>query len=466
MRGNFRGALDILVFGAAALALLGFGGDALGEEDILDLFNSEESEPPPMFELHGEFSGWWYWRNDSDFESTIPAYGAEGQSVGQASTFFKPQLTFRTTEKIELFYEAELGLNVWSRNDPDQYFASADNYMIMKHRELWANIDMDLAQLRAGYQRLRDPSDLFLSHWAGAAVLTLGFPALKLKFMGGQLPDDTFEGVSVSENNFVHDNVIAGFEFAMDLHEGTWGVRAGGYGMFDHRIVRRPLTLFTPYLGGFWKSEKVDLDLYGLLQAGSWEDSGVAQIDQSVLAWAASASMLLKTKHLDIRLAGFALSGDDDHDGNRNMGAFFYSGKNSSRTLMITEDELRDRGNNFDEAYSGRWGSFFVNRAGLSVSEVSLRGHFKGLEWFRPELVVGAGFTLNPQNSFGHRYLGLEGDLIVRIQMVEKADLVMAGQLFFPGKASAAFMHTTGPDGVEERTLQMHGFQIGTQIIF
>lgn len=453
------------VFGLA-LATLPSAAMAEGEDDILDLFNAPASEPPPMFELHGEFSSWMYWRNDSDFESTIPYYGAEGQDVGQASSFFKPQLTFRATEQIQLFYEAELGLNVWSQNNPDQYFPGANDYMIMKHRELWANVNMDLAQLKVGYQRLQDPSDLYLSHWAGAATLTLGFPTLQLKFMVAQLPDDTFEGVRVDDNNFVHDNVTGGAEFAMSDPDGAWGFSVGSYAMYDHRVTGKPLTLFTPYVSGKMKAGAFDFELTGLGQFGSWEDSGVAQIDQAIAAWAVTASMLYSGKYLDLRLSSFALSGDDDEDGNRQFGAFFYSGKNHSRTMMLTEDELRDRGNNFDEAYSARWGSFFVNRAGLSVTELSLKGHFPGLAWLTPEVVVGTGFTLNPDNAMGYSYLGFESDLVVRIQMVEKADLILAGQLFFPGKASAVFIHSTGPDPVEERTLQMHGFQVGTQITF
>lgn len=461
-RPNWLTAVYVLIatFCWATVALAQ-SGEALRGERCL-----QAGGPAPMVEFHGEFASWFFWRNDKDFESTIPYYGAEGQSVGQASSFLRPQLTYRPANQIELFYEAELGLNIWSRNDPDQQFPGANDYMVLKHKELWAEVGMDRAQLKVGYQRLRDPSDLYLSHWAGGVALTLEFLPVQVRMLAAQLPDDTFEGVRHDQDNFVHDNVTGGLECSLTLPDQGLALRVGGFGMYDHRVTGRPLVLFTPFFGATLTTGPFDMELAALVQAGSWEDSGVAQIDQAVLAWAATASLGFRGRFLDLNLTSVALSPDDNYDGNRQFGAFFYSGKNHARTRMFTEDELRDRGDNFDEAYAARWGSFFVNRAGLSLTELSVVAHFSKLEWVKPELVVGAGFALNPANAGGYSYLGLESDLVVRIQIVEKADLVLAGQLFFPGKASAVFIHSTGPDPVEERTLQMHGFQVGTQILF
>lgn len=128
---------------------------------------------PGSFEFTGEMSSLLYWRNDSDFGSTSPVYDENGQSVGLASTFFKPQLAYCPSGGLRLFYEGELGLNLWSRNDPDQGNPAAGDYPLYKHREFYADVLAGPVKLRTGYQRLRDPSDLFLSHWMGAASASL-----------------------------------------------------------------------------------------------------------------------------------------------------------------------------------------------------------------------------------------------------------------------------------------------------
>ena len=89
------------------------------------------------------------------------------------------------------------------------------------------------------------------------------------------------------------------------------------------------------------------------------------------------------------------LSGDDDHHGNDHSGAFWGSGRNASQTRLLTEDEFRDRYDNFDERVSTIWGSFFVNRAGL-LSDLSLGYEVTNI---CPRLVLAGGMALNPNNA-------------------------------------------------------------------
>ena len=421
-------------------------------------FGSEEKK---TFELHGEMSDLFIWRNDSDFDSTSPYYDEEGQSVGGAASFLKPQLTYRPADSVKLFYESELGLNIYSRNNPDQSFPAANDYVAFKHREFWASYQLDFLSLKAGYQRVRDPSDLFLSHWMGALSGEIDLMRLRASFMIGQLPDSTYEGLLLTDNNLMHDNVIGGFSLSWDAVMETLTFDGGAYFMVDERVPRRQLKLATPYLGVRLRlQETFEAELFGLLQTGTRAASGVGEIDQSILAWALSARAAVKTRWVDLQLSSFALSPDDSPHGNDSLGAFFYSGKNRSATMMLTEDELRDRYDNFDERFSSTWGSFFVGRAGLAVTDFSATGKIG--DWFFPQVIVGAGFMMNPDNAAGNSYAGLETNVVLRIRVLKIVDLLAAGQLFLPGPAAASFVNSTDMTMTE----QVHGFQLGTMVKF
>jgi hypothetical protein len=419
-----------------------------------------EEEEEKIFEVHGEMSNLLLWRNDGDFDPTIPYYEEEGQSVGAVSSFYKTNLAYRPLDSIELVYESELGLNFYSRNDPDQWFPTANDYVAFKHREFYSKFSLDLLELKVGYQRIRDPADLFLSHWFGAFRADLDLMRLRAGIFAGQLPDSTYEGLEIRDNNFVHDNFIGGLTFSYDIIMETLTLDLGSYFLYDSRIARKELILSTSYLGMRYKSDVLQASLYGYVQGGWWESSGVSGIDQEIFAWAAAGRIAFLSPYVDIALHSVALSPDDNGHGNRQLGTFFASGKNSSATLMLTEDEIRDRYDNLDEQMAGRWGSFFLNRAGLSITDLSLTG--KVGDFFFPQLILGTGFVLNKTNAGGHVYAGFEADLVLRIRFLEKVDMVLVGQFFQPGRAAASFVNETDRTTTE----QVHGIQFGTVLTF
>jgi len=420
-----------------------------------------ESEPESPFKLNGEASSLFFWRNDTDFDSTVPYYEEEGQSVGAISTFLKPRIAYTPTDGIELFYESELGMNFWSRNDPDQYFPAADDYMVYKHREAWTKFSMDFVSLKSGYQRLSDPTHLFLDHWMGAFALEVALGNLGGRMFVGQLPDSTYEGLDARDNNFVHDNVAFGLDFSLLTLDDTLKLEAGAYGMVDHRVARKALTLFDFFMQATYTADPWKGSMGAHLQAGKWASSAVDGSDQSILAWAASAMAGYRSKYLDIALNAFALSPDDGGAGNDAWGAFFYSGKNFSRSRMLTEDELRDRYGNYDERMSARWGSFFVNRAGLLVGDLSFTGPILGN--LRHEVVFAAGLTLEPDNAMGNGYAGFETTAGLSLAVAEGAEIVGVAQLFLPGKAAAVYVNEIPGS---EQVLSIYGFQAGTVLKF
>lgn len=424
---------------------------------------ADEAKPQEKkaFEFHGELLSLGIWRNDSDFDATVPYYDADGQSVGGLLTFAKPQFTYRPDKQVTLFYEGELGMNFWGLNSPDQWYPAADDFFVYKHREIWSEVTFEPFTVKAGYQRLRDPTDLFLSHWMGAVTATYARKGLAFRALLGQLPDSTYEGVDVRENNFVHDNFTFGFDVRLDfLRKDALQVRAGNHWVRDTRVVDKALVLTNSFAGADYKDGRFCGHLYGVLQVGKWSASGVGGEDQDVLAWAVAARGGMSMEYAVFGVGAFVLSPDDDHHGNSHQGAFFYSGKNRSPTMMLTEDEVRDRYDNYDEQMSGTWGSFFLNRAGLAVLDAWVEGRVH--ERLIPRFVVGTGFTLNPDNSYGSVFAGVEADLVLKAKLSKHAAAVAVAQLFIPGKAGAAFVNAYDLEAVG----QVHGFQAGLEVKF
>lgn len=391
--------------------------------------------------LHGLFQTVGLFRSDSDFDGTERYYDRDGQSEGQIATFLRPDLRIDALRALTVFYQLELGWNVWGHNNPDQWFPGSEAYPVLKHREIWAEWRFSpQVRLRTGYQRFADPSDLFLSHWGGAVRLELGWMAWHglTTILVGQLPDDTFEGVDVRENNFVRDNFFVGVDTQYAVCR-TFKIDAAAYFVGDFRAVDRPLYLATGVVGARLLQRNYQAWVHLLGQAGSLQGAALGGGDETILAWALQFGARHQIGALHWRFNGFVLSADDDHDGNDRLGAFFASGKNRSASILLTEDENRDRYDNLDERLSSTWGSFFVSRAGLFVADAQVG--YKVAPWFRPALTLAAGLTLNPENALGGRFIGLEAALALHFPLAEGVELFTVGQLFVPGEAAAAFVN-------------------------
>jgi len=411
--------------------------------------------PDEQFELHGAFVTALLYQSDSDFDSTARHYDREGQSVGQAATFFRPDLTIRPQDRLTLFYQVELGWNAWSRNNVDQWFPGADDYFLVKHRELWARWDFnEEVGLQAGYQHVADPSRLFLDHWAGFFSIHVDKGPSRTTILLGQLPDTTFEGIDVTRNNFVHDSFLAGalaeFDLAWDLV-----LDAGLLAVGDYRVAKRPLYLVTALAGVRYQARRIRAWGHLLGQTGVWQDSGVGGADQYVLAWAAQAGVeqRIRKTHWGVNL--LALSPDDDHDGNDLIGGFHASAKNHSRSLILTEDELRDRYDNLDERVASTWGPFFVNRAGFMVFDANTGWHIT--DWFHPVLIVAAAWNLNSHNAEDHVFAGFETDLVLEFPLGPGTSLLAAGQFLLPGQGASVFVNEIDRDAVQP----LFGLQAG-----
>lgn len=430
----------------ALALLLAFGGIAVAETPDIALDTTPpptkrvvaEDGTPPLFFFEGVLQSLFVYKNDEDFDSTAPYYDAHGQSLGLLGTFLKPRLTFAPVPYIRVVYETELGLALWSLHDPDQYVVGTDGTFRFAHRELFVEGDLFRGAFgfKVGYQYFTDPTALFLGHWIGAASVSTQLGNVRLTATGGQMPDQTHEGVTLDSNNFTHDTFVYGLR--ADVLSGPLTAAVGVLGLHDAQVVGQTLDLVT-------LSARVRADFpkfsVGLDLAGQWgiTQNGAQGGDEETLAWALQAFGEARLGPFELELNTLLLSADDGDDRNGSNHAFFYSAKPRSRTIILSEDEIRDRGFNIDEQMAVRRGKLYVVRPGLSLTDICLAHHV--LPFFTYRLIVGGAFALESANALGSSFVGVETTLDLELRYEDILSFHIAGAALLPGGAAAAYLN-------------------------
>lgn len=406
----------------------------------------------PAFETGVRLDNLLVFRSDTDFTRDRPFYDEHGQTSGAFATVFTPTLQWNATDDIRVFYEAEVGLNYWSKNNPDQENALADDIFVLKHRQVFAEGTLANGRFgfKAGYQYFTDTTGLFLGHWIGAASLTGSWrPGQSAGVFVGMVPDLTYEGLSIVENNFRHDIFVFGArtDLALTPH---WTLNAGVHALHDASIVGRTRWVVAPNVHVAGRSDWLDggkVRVHGaidaVVQAGVAANAATDGSDQTILAWAAQGHLGIDMRVVDLRLNVFALSADDADLGNGRDGAFLYSSKSTSATVFMTEDETRNWYDQLDRRMARYQGGFWQHRAGLVVNDLRLT--VTALDWFAPSLIVGNSLVLEPANALGHRNVGVEGslDLAFRVGDLLVTRMLLGGML--PGKAAGALVNAIDP---------------------
>jgi hypothetical protein len=399
----------------------------------------DELEVRP-YEVSFEFVNLFLFRSDTDFDASKGVYEPDGQTSGVLGTFLKPDLTVNLAKNLRLFYELEIGLNLWSLHNPDQQDATSGDMFVMKHRELYAEGEFldGLVGFKVGYQRFRDPTHLFLDHWIGAASLSSDLDVVRLTASFGQVADPTYEGFRVEKNNFAHDTLVYALS-GESTFAGFVTLSTGFFGVSDSRVVGHTNHVFTPAVNLEADLDVVRLGIDGALQVGAFEGMAADGGNEKTLAWAAQLYGEAQLRRLFVKLNVLALSPDDDGASNRANGAFHGSAKNRSSTLFFTESELRDTWDNLDEKLGTTRGPFLLQRAGLFLPDVMVG--YDVLPWLRPVAIVGYGMALNPDNALGSRALGLEADLGVELKYEDLLLFQVYGGVLVPGKGAAALVN-------------------------
>lgn len=412
----------------------------------------------PAIEFHTDLHNLFLFRNDRDFDRIAPAYNANGQSVGAFATVLAPTIAWNLNDDIKIFYEAEIGLNYWSKNNPDQEDALADDVFVLKHRQIFAEgalLDGALG-FKVGYQYFSDTTGLFMGHWMGVAQMWGSWaPGSKVGVFVGMVPDQTYEGINIDQNNFEHDIFMFGARADLKLTE-CWKLDIAIHNLYDTHVVDKRRWMAAPNFNLSVKSKEFGHGmraygaLGGVLQIGNQDNSAISADgtlgDQQIFAWATQMNFGLDLKSVDLRLNFMALSGDDAHADNNHNGAFTYSSKSTSATVYLTEDEIRNWYDQLDRRMGRFEGGFWQNRAGLAITD--LKATLTMLDWFKPAIIFGNTFVINPDNALGERNVGYEMNLDMRFVWEEylQARFLVGGML---PREAASIVNLTQPGAKE-----------------
>jgi hypothetical protein len=394
-------------------------------------------------ELSGVFQNILRFQTDRDFDGSHPSYNKPGQTVGEFVTFVNPKLQYSINPETWIFYESELGMDAWSRNNPD--FATGENKMapIFKQRQFYGETEFTPKfSLRMGYQRFEDPSGLFLNHWLGAASSQIATGPVLLNIAFGELPDQTREGFDLDRINFHNDILVGSVTAAREL-PGNLSVGGALSYLYDGSEIDHTRWLFTPVLS--LRKNLRDQEIGGdiALQYGEAQLGAFGGNIEKTLAWAAQGYARLRPSPLQLDLQVMALSPDDDYDHNGKNYAFLYSGKSRASTMILTEDRIRDWGDNLDELLSDQTGesrgNFFLLRSGFLLLDGKIG--YPVTPKITPALILGAALTLDPHNSLGSTFVGTEADLDLQYAPFPSIKIDLVNSFFYPGKAASAYVN-------------------------
>jgi len=415
----------------------------------------EEEDPladlkPVKFDIHVEMLNLFVFRNDADFDRTEQAYDKNGQTVGLLGTFVKPQFGIRLGKVLRFYYEAELGLDLWSRNNPDIALGFQDEdglALSIKQREMWGEANLWLFGIRAGFQRVQDSSGLFINHWIGALKVRFGEENdSHISLIAGQMPDQTYEGFDFQKNNFTNDT----FLFALDgsyVINPMVSLHAGTYYVYDGSVVDRTRHLAALVATAKFKDDSWHAALSLVGQAGRMENSAADGTDSTMLAWGVSANGGMDIGMFSFDAAATVLSADDEHLGNDSL-SFFYSGKRPGMSMLLSENEIRDLGDNLDERIAAYDGTFYQMRTGLAGVDLGLYLH--PVKWLTVGLVNAGLFVLNSDNAAGASLVGYESEVLLSAHLFgDHLNFTLVGGLLLPGEAASAFVNQIERDATE-----------------
>ena len=390
-------------------------------------------------EVHADMQNLVLFRNDTDFDRTPAAYSANGQEEGALATVFRPDLTFRINSGLRLFYQAEIGLNYWGKQNPDQESFKAPDVFVMKHRQVYGEGELGAFGFKAGFSEFQDATGLFIHHWIGVAQARWQLnEAGRVEAFFGLVPDQTDEGINVLQNNFNHDTFVWGASLQYQL-TGNLKLNVGLDNLFDEHVVGQVRRVFCPNAELAVTAGVFSGYLDAALQVGRFSGTALDGGGQDDLAWALQARAQYAASPLELQVNVLALSPDDDYDGNSINRAFLYSGKSKSATMLFTEDEIRNWYDSLDLRMASFRDGFYMNRAGLFVGDLKVT--WAATEAFRPAIIVGFASTLNPHNSLGESFVGVEADLVLQYKISDHFLVQAMAGVVSPGKAGAALVN-------------------------
>ncbi|MCX7958693.1 MAG: hypothetical protein N3B13_06570 [Deltaproteobacteria bacterium] len=381
-----------------------------------------------------------YYKNDSDFDNSKRKYQPQGNSEGILATYLNSQMTLSITNDVFIFYETELGTNIWSKNNPDISDPLSEDIFILKHRQLYGSAEFfgNQARIRSGYIRITDPTGLFINHWIGAFQLGFDVSGTKNFVTIAQIPDFNYEGLTSDTNNFANDRWL----FALSSSFGITGkdiLTLGWYSYYDDTMINRSNLIHSPLLSYIYNNDSLKVILDLILQFGVMQNAAIGGEDIKEISYGANLNISERIAGLNLILNGLYLSADDRYSGNTFNGGFYYSGKNRSATVMLSEDEMRDQYNNVDERLSVKDGPFYIMRAGLFLFDI--KAEYLELGIIVPSVILGTAFVSESKNANNSSFAGFEADLSLKLDISRGWDITGLFGVLFPGKAASSYIN-------------------------
>lgn len=381
-------------------------------------------------------------RNDTDFDRTEPYYNKYGQEMGLLGTFLKPMLSLRANESIRFYWEAEIGLDIWSQNNPDVGLDEKNSSYALgiKQREIYGEVNSDGFLLKVGFQRFMDLSTLFINHWIGALRLGYETDDYGFFFLTGEYPDQTFKGWDLLTANFMTDVFLFsldGYYKLLDELKAYGGI----YFIDDMHLIdrRRQITAFETKLA--YKNENFDVSLAAVYMMGYRHKGGSDLSNTNISAYGFSLNSSYNYEDTIKAEAVFSyMSPDDKYEGN-DSGAFLFSSRRAGPSLILSENDMRPIGDNYDKRIGAFDGVFYEMKSGLIGFDI---GVYYLRDWLRVGTISGILLTANKDNSLDSNFVGWENDLLAEATFFNSLlSFQIIGGLMLPGDAGAAFINTT-----------------------
>ena len=367
-------------------------------------------------------------RNGQDFQNT-------SQADAQFYGFFSPKIKTEL-KNLSIHYDGEIGYDQWQASHPGNEVINRNHGMMIRNREISLVLTQNQFSSKIGLQSFDDGTGLFLKHYGLGASLEFQQNAFQIQVFAAGLSSNTFEGLQIDQKSqqFTNQQHILGLKISLDLPT---------FKSHFSSIVYRDSALSIDLLNGHFDAQYESLSKHFVVYASidlQWQKRNKQEwliADQVARQWALQMGSRLKiSQSLHLGINTFAISGDGQN-------GFFYSGKNQSSTLMLTQDENRDRYDNLDERLARTQSSFFMNQAGYEVADLKLS--YFWTEDFKSSLILGIAqlqktaevLTYQPTAVQSSSMVGSELSLVNRLKISDETAVLLVLQGIVPNAAGA-----------------------------
>ncbi len=364
-------------------------------------------------------------RNGQDFQKTK-------QLDSQFYGFFSPKIKTEI-KTLTFLYDGEVGYDLWQASHLGNEVINRNHGIMIRNREIAIGFKQNQLSSKFGLQGFDDGTGLFLKHYGLGATLQFQHQDFQLQLFWAGLSSNPFEGMQLETNakQFTNDQHILGLKARVEANGFKSHLSAIAYR--DSALL---IDLFNAHFDAQYETQSENFVVYASIDL-QWQKRLKQEwslADQISRQWALQIGSRLKiNQKLHVGINAFAISGDGQN-------GFFYSGKNQSSTLMLTQDENRDRYDNLDERLARTQGSFFMNQSGFEVADLKLS--YFWMDTLKTSLIVGVAklqkeiiLPMVMTRGEASNAVGSELSLVNRLKISDDTSVLIVLQGMMPGSA-------------------------------